>query len=48
MIVLGLDTSAYANAVGLAEGDRVLADAVFPGRDRLAGADRGQHRFGTE
>jgi tRNA threonylcarbamoyladenosine biosynthesis protein TsaB len=30
MIVLGIDTSAYANAVGLAEKDRVLADAVFP------------------
>jgi tRNA threonylcarbamoyladenosine biosynthesis protein TsaB len=36
MIVLGLDTSAYANAVGLADGDRVLADAVFPaGTDSL-------------
>lgn len=30
MIVLGLDTSAYANAVGLADGDRILADAIFP------------------
>jgi len=32
MIVLGIDTSAYANAVGLAEGDRILADATFPAR----------------
>jgi tRNA threonylcarbamoyladenosine biosynthesis protein TsaB len=32
MIVLGIDTSAYANAVGLADGDKVLADAVFPAK----------------
>jgi tRNA threonylcarbamoyladenosine biosynthesis protein TsaB len=30
MIVLGIDTSAYTNAVGLANGDAVLADAYFP------------------
>jgi len=30
MIVLGIDTSAYTNAVGLAKGDEVLADAAFP------------------
>jgi tRNA threonylcarbamoyladenosine biosynthesis protein TsaB len=30
MIVLGIDTSAYANAVGLANGERVLAEADFP------------------
>jgi tRNA threonylcarbamoyladenosine biosynthesis protein TsaB len=36
MIVLGIDTSAYANAVGLVDGERVLADAVFPaGTDSL-------------
>ncbi len=36
MIVLGLDTSAYANTVGLADGDRGLADATFPaGTDSL-------------
>jgi tRNA threonylcarbamoyladenosine biosynthesis protein TsaB len=36
VIVLGIDTSAYANAVGLADGDRVLADAAFPaGTDSL-------------
>jgi tRNA threonylcarbamoyladenosine biosynthesis protein TsaB len=32
MIVLGLDTSAYVNAVGLCDGRRVLADATFPAR----------------
>jgi tRNA threonylcarbamoyladenosine biosynthesis protein TsaB len=32
MIVLGLDTSGYANAVGVIDGDRVLADASFPAR----------------
>jgi tRNA threonylcarbamoyladenosine biosynthesis protein TsaB len=32
MIVLGLDTSGYVNAVGLVDGDRVLADAGFPAR----------------
>jgi len=32
MIVLGLDTSGYANAVGIIDGDRVLADASFPAR----------------
>jgi tRNA threonylcarbamoyladenosine biosynthesis protein TsaB len=30
MIVLGIDTSAYTNAVGLADEDRVLADTSFP------------------
>jgi tRNA threonylcarbamoyladenosine biosynthesis protein TsaB len=29
MIVLGIDTSGYANAVGVVDGDRVLADATF-------------------
>jgi tRNA threonylcarbamoyladenosine biosynthesis protein TsaB len=32
MIVLGIDTSGYVNAVGLVDGDRVLADAGFPAR----------------
>ncbi len=32
MIVLGLDTSAYVNAVGLCDSDRILADATFPAR----------------
>ena len=32
MIVLGIDTSAYANAVGLTDGDHILADATFPAR----------------
>ena len=32
MIVLGLDTSAYVNAVGLCDGARVLADVAFPAR----------------
>jgi tRNA threonylcarbamoyladenosine biosynthesis protein TsaB len=32
MIVLGLDTSGYVNAVGVIDGDRVLADAAFPAR----------------
>ena len=32
MIVLGMDTSGYANAVGVIDGDRVLADASFPAR----------------
>jgi tRNA threonylcarbamoyladenosine biosynthesis protein TsaB len=32
MIVLGLDTSAYVNAVGLCDGRRVLADATFPAK----------------
>lgn len=29
MIVLGIDTSGYANAVGVVDGDKVLADAVI-------------------
>jgi tRNA threonylcarbamoyladenosine biosynthesis protein TsaB len=29
MIVLGIDTSGYANAVGLVDGDRVLVDLVY-------------------
>ena len=29
MIVLGIDTSSYINAVGLADGERVLADVAF-------------------
>jgi tRNA threonylcarbamoyladenosine biosynthesis protein TsaB len=32
VIVLGIDTSAYFNAVGLCEGNRVLADAAFDAR----------------
>ncbi len=32
MIVLGIDTSAYANAVGVVDGDRVLSDFVFEAR----------------
>jgi tRNA threonylcarbamoyladenosine biosynthesis protein TsaB len=32
MIVLGIDTSGYANAVGLVDGSRVLADNIFPAR----------------
>lgn len=32
MIVLGIDTSGYANAVGLVDGDRVLADAAYEAR----------------
>lgn len=32
MIVLGIDTSAYANAVGVVDGDRVLADIVVDAR----------------
>ena len=30
MIVLGIDTSGYVNAVGVVEGSRVLADNIFP------------------
>jgi tRNA threonylcarbamoyladenosine biosynthesis protein TsaB len=32
MIVLGIDTSGYVNAVGVVDSDRVLADASFPAR----------------
>jgi tRNA threonylcarbamoyladenosine biosynthesis protein TsaB len=32
MIVLGIDTSGYVNAVGVADDDRVLADNTFPAR----------------
>src|SRR4030043_2224758 len=32
MIVLGIDTSGYINAVGICDGERVLADASFPAR----------------
>jgi tRNA threonylcarbamoyladenosine biosynthesis protein TsaB len=32
MIVLGIDTSGYVNAVGVCDGDRVLADKSFPAR----------------
>jgi tRNA threonylcarbamoyladenosine biosynthesis protein TsaB len=32
MIVLGIDTSGYVNAVGVTEGSRVLADNRFPAR----------------
>jgi tRNA threonylcarbamoyladenosine biosynthesis protein TsaB len=32
MIILGIDTSGYVNAVGIADGSRVLADATFPAK----------------
>jgi tRNA threonylcarbamoyladenosine biosynthesis protein TsaB len=32
MIVLGIDTSAYANAVGITNGDKVLADNLYEAR----------------
>jgi len=32
MIVLGIDTSAYANAVGISDGDKVLADSLYEAR----------------
>lgn len=32
MIVLGIDTSGYANAIGLTDGDRILADFNFEAR----------------
>lgn len=32
MIVLGIDTSGYANAVGVTDGERVLADFTFEAR----------------
>jgi len=32
MIVLGIDTSSYVNTVGLADGDRILADRTFPAK----------------
>lgn len=32
MIVLGIDTSGYANAVGVIDGDKVLADFTFEAR----------------
>jgi tRNA threonylcarbamoyladenosine biosynthesis protein TsaB len=32
MIVLGIDTSGYVNAVGLCDGSRVLVDQSFPAR----------------
>jgi tRNA threonylcarbamoyladenosine biosynthesis protein TsaB len=32
MIVLGIDTSGYVNAVGIADSSRVLADATFPAK----------------
>jgi len=32
MIVLGIDTSAYVNAVGIVDGSRVLADDTYPAR----------------
>ena len=33
MLVLGIDTSGYANAIGVADGERVLADFVFETRN---------------
>jgi tRNA threonylcarbamoyladenosine biosynthesis protein TsaB len=32
MIVLGIDTSGYVNAVGVVDGSRVLADDIYPAR----------------
>jgi tRNA threonylcarbamoyladenosine biosynthesis protein TsaB len=32
MIVLGIDTSGYVNAVGVVDGSRVLADNIFPAK----------------
>jgi tRNA threonylcarbamoyladenosine biosynthesis protein TsaB len=32
MIILGIDTSGYANAVGTVDGGRVLSDAIFPAK----------------
>jgi len=32
MIVLGIDTSGYVNAVGVCDGTRVLADKIFPAK----------------
>ncbi|MFC1918344.1 tRNA (adenosine(37)-N6)-threonylcarbamoyltransferase complex dimerization subunit type 1 TsaB, partial [Chloroflexota bacterium] len=32
MKILGIDTSGYANAVGITDGGQILADAVFPAR----------------
>ena len=32
MIVLGIDTSGYANAIGVADGEKVLADFTFEAR----------------
>jgi tRNA threonylcarbamoyladenosine biosynthesis protein TsaB len=33
MLVLGIDTSGYANAVGVVDGERVLADLTFEARN---------------
>lgn len=32
MIVLGIDTSDYANAVGIVDGGHILADSIFPAK----------------
>jgi tRNA threonylcarbamoyladenosine biosynthesis protein TsaB len=32
MKILGIDTSGYVNAVGLADGGKIIADAVYPAR----------------
>jgi tRNA threonylcarbamoyladenosine biosynthesis protein TsaB len=32
MIVLGIDTSGYVNAVGIVEGSRILVDNIYPAR----------------
>jgi tRNA threonylcarbamoyladenosine biosynthesis protein TsaB len=32
MMVLGIDTSGYVNAVGVVDGSRILADSIFPAR----------------
>jgi len=33
MLVLGIDTSGYANAIGVVDGERVLADLIFEARN---------------
>ena len=33
MLVLGIDTSGYANVIGVVDGERVLADFVFKTRN---------------
>jgi tRNA threonylcarbamoyladenosine biosynthesis protein TsaB len=32
MIVLGIDTSGYVNAVGVVDGNRIMADNIFPAK----------------
>jgi len=37
MKILGIDTSGYANAIGVIDGDRILADYTFTARDDSLG-----------